>query len=67
MHKKYIQLFYNMVFMGSFFDPSTLRVNNFLHFWYGLGQVDQLPAVKVEITKDKVITPSQTTTPEPGE
>lgn len=66
MHKKYIQLFYNMVFMGNFFDPSTLRVNNFLHFWYGLGQVDQLPAVKVVIAKDKSITPP-TPTPEPGE
>lgn len=55
MHKKYIQLFYNMVFMGNFFDVSTLRVNNFLHFWYGLGQVDQLPAVKVVVSPSKTI------------
>lgn len=62
MHKKYIQLFYNLVFMGAFFDPNTLRINNFLHFWYGLGQVDQLPAVKVIVAKDKTIAVTNATT-----
>lgn len=46
MHKSTIQLFFKLVFMGDFFDPSTLRVNNFLHFWFALGQVEQLPSCK---------------------
>ena len=49
MHKNVIQLFYKLVFMGEFFDPSTLRVNNFLHFWYALGKLDQLPSCKISI------------------
>lgn len=47
MHKSSIQIFYKLVFMGDFFDPSTLRVNNFLHFWFGIGQVEQLPSCKI--------------------
>ena len=34
MHKDCIQLFYKLVYMGEFFDPSTLNVNNFLHCWF---------------------------------
>lgn len=49
MHKNCIQLFYKLVFMGDFFDPSTLRVNNFLHFWFALGQLEQLPSCKIVI------------------
>lgn len=49
MHKAAIQMFYKLVYMGEFFDPSTLRVNNFLHFWYGVGQVEQLPMVKITL------------------
>ena len=49
MHKAAIQMFYKLVYMGEFFDPSTLRVNNFLHFWYGVGQVEQLPMVKITV------------------
>lgn len=49
MHKAAIQMFYKLVYMGEFFDPSTLRVNNFLHFWYGVGQVEQLPLVKITV------------------
>ena len=49
MHKAAIQMFYKLVYMGEFFDPSTLRVNNFLHFWYGVGQVKQLPMVKIVV------------------
>lgn len=49
MHKAAIQMFYKLVYMGEFFDPSTLRVNNFLHFWFGVGQVEQLPMVKITL------------------
>lgn len=53
MHKDCIQLFYKLVYMGEFFDPSTLNVNNFLHFWFCLGQVEQLPSCvfKVKTTE----------------
>lgn len=47
MHKASLQIFYKLVFMGDFFDPSTLRVNNFLHFWFGIGQVEQLPSCEI--------------------
>ena len=47
MHKRAYQLFYKFVFMGSFFDTSNLTINNFLHFWYGKGWLDNLPAVKL--------------------
>lgn len=49
MHKDALQLFYKFQFMGEFFDPSTLRVNNFLHFWFGLGQLEQLPTCLIKI------------------
>ena len=46
MHKYAYQLFYKFVFMGTFFDVSNLCINNFLHFWYGKGWLQNLPAVK---------------------
>lgn len=46
MHKKAYQWFYKFTFMGSFFDTSNLVVNNFMHFWYGKGWLDELPCVK---------------------
>ena len=46
MHKYAYQLFYKFVFMGTFFDPSNLCINNFLHFWYGKGWLQNLPAIK---------------------
>lgn len=53
MHKYAYQVFYKFVFMGSFFDVSNLVINNFLHFWYGKGWLENLPAVKfiANITK----------------
>lgn len=47
MHKYAYQLFYKFVFTGSFFDVSNLTVNNFLHFWYGKGWLENLPIVKL--------------------
>lgn len=49
MHKSAYQLFYKLVIMGEFYDPSTLRINNFLHFWFGSGQVEQLPCIAIKI------------------
>lgn len=46
VHRNAYQIFYKFVFMGKFFDPSNLCINNFLHFWYGKGWLDNLPAVK---------------------
>lgn len=46
MHKYAYQLFYKFTFMGSFFDVSNLVINNFLHFWYGKGWLENLPVVK---------------------
>lgn len=62
MHKSVIQLFYKLLFMGDFFDPSTLRVNNFLHFWFGLGQVEQLPSCLISVDDTQ---PEPTPEPEP--
>lgn len=45
MHKKTLQLFYKFTFMGSFFDQSNLSVNNFLHAWFGYGDLRNLPVV----------------------
>lgn len=45
MHKYAYQMFYKFVFMGSFFDVSNLVINNFLHFWYGKGWLENLPRV----------------------
>lgn len=47
MHKSALQAFYKFTFMGNFFDVSNLVVNNFLHFWYGRGWLENLPAVKL--------------------
>lgn len=47
MHKAYYQVFYKFSVMTSFFDASNLCVNNFLHFWFGKGFLEQLPAVKL--------------------
>ena len=55
MHKRSYQLFYNLIFMGNFFDPSNLRVNNFLHFWYGKGWLYQLPACVLKVNYNKTI------------
>lgn len=48
-HKNFIQIFFKLIYMGEFFDPSNLNTNNFLHFWYGLGQVKQLPNCLIKI------------------
>lgn len=48
-HKAFIQLFYKLVYMGEFFDASTLRINNFLHFWYKVGKVAQLPNCIIKV------------------
>ena len=53
MHKAAIQMFYKLLYMGEFFDVSTLRVNNFLHFWFGLGQVEQLPTCLITVDNDQ--------------
>lgn len=45
MHKYAYQLFYKFTFMGSFFDVSNLTINNFLHFWYGKGWLENLPRI----------------------
>ena len=55
MHKRAYQLFYNLVFMGNFFDVSNLRVNNFLHFWYGKGWLKHLPACQLKVVYNKTI------------
>lgn len=47
MHKYAYQFFYKFVFMGNFFDVSNLVINNFLHFWYGKGWLDNLPVCKL--------------------
>lgn len=54
VHKYAYQLFYKFVFMGSFFDTSNLVINNFLHFWYGKGWLENLPAVKFTATKKEL-------------
>lgn len=65
MHKSVIQLFYKLLFMGDFFDVSTLRVNNFLHFWFGLGQVEQLPSCLIVVDDSKEPEPELEPTPDP--
>lgn len=49
MHKAAYQLSYKLQFNASFFDVSTLNVNNFMHFWYLRGWVKQLPVAAVKI------------------
>lgn len=48
MHKYAYQIFYKFTFMGSFFDVSNLTINNFLHFWYGKGWLENLPRIEFE-------------------
>jgi len=50
MHKYAYQFFYKFVFMGNFFDVSNLCINNFLHFWFGKGWLDNLPVCKLTVT-----------------
>lgn len=47
MHKRFYQYFYAFEFMGKFVDESNLTINNFKHFWYGDGFLDNLPAIKL--------------------
>lgn len=49
MHKYAYQFFYKFTYMGSFFDVSNLCINNFLHFWFGKGWLDNLPAVEFTV------------------
>ncbi len=49
MHKYAYQFFYKFVFMGNFFDVSNLCINNFLHFWFGKGWLDNLPVCKIMV------------------
>lgn len=53
LHRYAYQIFYKFVYMGSFFDESNLVINNFLHFWYGEGWLENLPTVQF---KTKIIT-----------
>ena len=50
MHKYAYQFFYKFVFMGNFFDVSNLCINNFLHFWFGKGWLDNLPVCKLTVS-----------------
>lgn len=54
MHRNAYQLFYKFTFMGKFFDVSNLCINNFLHFWYGKGWLENLPVVKFSKTTKKL-------------
>lgn len=45
--KKWYQWYYNFLFMGTFFDPSTCRVQNFLHFWTSDGILKHMPVMKI--------------------
>lgn len=49
VHKYWYQWFYHFVFMGSFFDPDTVRIKNVLHFWYSKGRLKNLPASRTKI------------------
>lgn len=46
-HKHWYQWFYHFNFMGSFFDPDTVRIKNILHFWYSKGRLKNLPASRL--------------------
>lgn len=48
MHKAAYQLSFKLQYMGNFYDPSTLNVNNFMHFWFLHGFVKQLPSCLVK-------------------
>ena len=47
IHKQFLQVFDKLNISGNFYDPSNLMINNFLHFWCGIGYLNQLPAVKI--------------------
>lgn len=47
VHKQFLQIFDKLNINGNFYDPSNLCINNFLHFWCGIGYLNQLPAVKI--------------------
>lgn len=48
-HKYWYQWFYHFTFMGSFFDPDTVRIKNVLHFWYSRGILKNLPVMKLTV------------------
>lgn len=54
MHKYAYQMFYKFTFMGSFFDVSNLTINNFLHFWYGKGWLENLPRIGFVATETQL-------------
>lgn len=47
IHKQFLQIFDKLNVNGNFYDPSNMCINNFLHFWCGIGYLNQLPAVKI--------------------
>lgn len=49
MHKNAYQWFYKFTVALAFFDSSNLTTNRFLHFWFGKGFLDTLPAVKLVV------------------
>lgn len=49
-HKYWYQWFYHFTFMGSFFDPDTVRLKRILHFWYSKGRLKNLPAMRLNST-----------------
>lgn len=53
MHKNAYQWFYKFIVALAFFDSSNLNTNRFLHFWFGKGFLNTLPAVKI-VVKNKV-------------
>lgn len=55
-HKDKFQYGYAFEVATEFFDPSTLNVNNFLHFAYYIGSVKAYPCIKFEA--DYTLTPT---------
>lgn len=49
-HRYWYQWFYHFTFMGSFFDPDTVRLKRILHFWYSKGRLKNLPAMRLDAT-----------------
>lgn len=47
-HKKWLQWYYNFLFMGSFYDIDTLRQKRVLHFWYTKGVLKHLPVMRLD-------------------
>lgn len=48
VHRHWYQWFYHFTFMGSFFDPDTVRMKRILHFWYSKGRLKNLPAARLD-------------------